>query len=284
MKPNKVIALLTDFGDKDWFVGAMKGVIKNIAPNSEIIDITHQTASYSVAQAAFILKNCYSYFPQGTVFCIVVDPGVGGKRKNIIAINEKYIFVGPDNGVFSFAAKESEKWDCYEIDTDKINKIKGSNKKISSTFHGRDIFAPTAAKISTLKNASEIIKYVKKISSFTMLEQVSTKLIKAKFKNKNTIYIEGEIIYIDIFGNMITNISKEILEEQLIKKRIKPSIEVHIDNRKIIGISKTYSEIGKGKAVAYFGSSDYLEIGINMGRADKIFKSSIGKKVKVLIF
>ncbi|RLG84461.1 MAG: hypothetical protein DRO18_07060, partial [Thermoprotei archaeon] len=138
-----VIALMTDFGLKDPYVGMMKAVILSINPNAVIVDLTHDVPKYNVILASHILKVSYRYFPKGTVFVVVVDPGVGSRRRPIIISSRNYLFVGPDNGVLIPAAKDDGLLNAYEINI----KIAGL-KEISHTFHGRDIFAPTAAYLS----------------------------------------------------------------------------------------------------------------------------------------
>ena len=138
-----IIALLTDFGTKDYFVGAMKGVILNINENAKIIDITHEIEPQNIRSASFTLRACYKNFPPKTIFVAVVDPGVGSERRAILVETEDYFFIAPDNGLLSFIFNESDDFLVYEITNEKF-----FNQPVSQTFHGRDIFAPCAAHLS----------------------------------------------------------------------------------------------------------------------------------------
>lgn len=253
-----VIALLTDFGDKDWFVGVMKAVILRINPNVDIVDITHEISPQDVRQAGFVLWNAYKYFPDKTIFVCVVDPGVGSERKIIAVETKKYIFIAPDNGLLDFVLSE--------VDILKAVYVENKNyflESVSSTFHGRDIFAPISAYISSGVDLSELGR------------EVSLKVSKEIFvKVSNVGDYEGEIIYIDRFGNLITNlmVSKEF------------DAEVRLKNLVIEKISKTYSDVEVGQVVALIDSSGLVEIGIRNGDASKIlgvsYREKVGLKVK----
>jgi len=186
-----IIALLTDFGLNDNFVGVMKGVIYHINPEVKIVDLSHQIESHNIHEAAFLLKSSYPYFPEGTVFLIVVDPGVGSERKSVIVETEKYLFVAPDNGVLSF---------LMERDMKRIIQITNEEyflKPVSRTFHGRDIFAPVAAYLSKGEKVEKFGSQTRKIEKLTFPEP--------QVKNNRLV---GEVIYVDRFGNPITNINQ----------------------------------------------------------------------------
>ncbi|RUM31005.1 MAG: hypothetical protein DSY32_01635 [Aquifex sp.] len=185
-----VIVLLTDFGTKDGFVGVMKGVILSINPSVQIVDLSHEVDSFNVLEGALLLKAHYSYFPKGSVFVGVVDPGVGSERKGIILETENYYFVGPDNGLFDLVVKEENKFKVYEIKNGKFTLPKRNN-----TFHGRDVFAPVAAHLSRGVKPEEIgspTEYKRKLN-----------LPEVKREKE---FLEGEIIYFDKFGNAVTNV------------------------------------------------------------------------------
>ncbi len=248
-----IIALLTDFGDKDWFVGVMKAVILGINPNVKIIDITHEISPQDVHQAGFVLWNAYKYFPDKTIFVCVVDPGVGSERKIIAVETKKYIFIAPDNGLLDFVLSE----------VDVLRAVHVENKdyfleSVSSTFHGRDIFAPVSAYISRGVDLSELGKEVKLGTLKEMFVKVS-----------NVGDYEGEVIYIDRFGNLITNlmVSKEF------------DGEVRLKDLVIGKISRTYSDVEIGQAVALIDSSGLIEIGIREDNASKILGVGRGEKV-----
>jgi hypothetical protein len=247
------IALLTDFGNKDWFVGVMKAVILRINPNVNIIDITHEISPQDIQQAGFVLWNAYKFFPDKTIFVCVVDPGVGSERKIIAVETKKYIFIAPDNGLLDFVLSE--------VDVLRAVYVENKNyflESVSSTFHGRDIFAPVSAYISRGVDLSELGSEVKLKTPKEMFVKVS----------KVGDY-EGEVVYIDRFGNLITNLmaSKEF------------DGEVRLKNLIIGNISKTYSEVEVDQAVALIDSSGLIEIGVREDNASKILGVQRGEKV-----
>ncbi len=253
----KIITLTTDFGDKDYSVGVVKGVILSINPEVKIVDITHQLQPFNLVSAAFTLKNFYNYFPAGTIHLAVVDPGVGGKRKPILIQTDKYFFIGPDNGIFSWM-EESIKRKIHLTNT------KFFLNPVSSTFHARDIFAPAAAYLSLGVKIDEFGKSINKIAKL--------KIPSVQFKKNKLI---GEIIQVDNFGNLITNIQPEN-----VKKRFGT---VKIKGKKILSISQTFSNAPEGKILAYWGSAGFLEIGVNQGGAVGKLKAKIGERVEIEI-
>lgn len=256
---SSIITLLTDFGTKDHYVASMKGVILRINPKCNIIDITHQISPQDIEGGALLLAHTFSYFPKGTIHLAIVDPGVGGERKPILLKTENYFFVGPDNGLFTWVS-EKEKVDCV---------IGLTNQKyflphITSTFHGRDIFAPVAAHLS-LGIRPEA--FGKKIHKWVKLD-----LKKPEQKGER---LFGKILLIDHFGNLISNIDR-IQFLQFI--RGKPFI-IKIGGESISKISKSYGESKKGKALALFGSLGFLEIAIGEGNAQKSLKVARGDPI-----
>ena len=257
----KIIALITDFGTKAGYVGAVKGVILKINPEVNIVDITHEVNPFDVCEGAWVLNSCYQFFPLGTVFLVIVDPGVGGPRKPLLIKSENCYFVGPDNGVFSFIYEKEKILEIVHITDEKY-----SIGKPSATFHGRDIFAPVAAYVSLGvkidefgKRASECFKF--KIPS----PQIS--------KNE----IIGEVLHIDGFGNLITNIDQNLVD----KMERMNSLEIIFKRKKIEKISKSYFEGRKKEMLALVGSTGFLEISANQGNAQKILGAKRGDKVRV---
>jgi S-adenosyl-L-methionine hydrolase (adenosine-forming) len=258
----KIITLITDFGTKAGYVGAFKGVILKINPEVSIVDITHEVNPFDVWEGAWVLNSCYEFFPLGTIFLIIVDPGVGGPRKPLLIKSENCYFVGPDNGVFSFIyEKESARGGLEIVHITDERYFIG---KPSSTFHGRDIFAPVAAYVSLGvkidefgKRASECFKF--KIPS----PQIS--------KNE----IIGEVLYIDGFGNLITNIDQNLVD----KIERMNSLEIIFKRKKIEKISKSYFEGRKREILALVGSTGFLEISANQGNAQRILRAKKGDKV-----
>ncbi|MCM8831610.1 MAG: SAM-dependent chlorinase/fluorinase [Candidatus Omnitrophica bacterium] len=235
-----IIALLTDFGLIDTYVGIVKAVILNINPKAEIVDITHQVLRGNINQGAFLLLKSFKFFPKCTIFLGIVDPGVGSSRYPIAIKTKNYYFVGPDNGILSLAAKE-----------DGIEKIvvlenkKYFLKNISSTFHGRDIFAPSCAYISKGQPIENFGREIKKI------KEVKIPLPKI---TKNTLY--AQILYGDIFGNLITNLEKEVL----LKFSKNKNFIATLGGKKITKIYNFYKEAKDEELFFIEGSFGLLEI------------------------
>lgn len=259
MKRN-IITLITDFGTEAGYLGAVKGVILKINPEVQIADISHQVKPFDVWEGAFMLKNSYRFFPKGTIHMVVVDPGVGSSRKALLIICENYCFIGPDNGVFSFVYDEERILKMININNTKYSIGK------SSTFHARDIFAPVAAFLSLGIKPDEFGTKAKECMKF----KIPSPIVKNNL-------IQGEILWSDRFGNLITNLDHEVIKKIKSKKDFR-----FIIGKKIIKkISNSYSE-GKGKDIlALEGSSGYLEIAANQGSAEKILKKKTGDKFEV---
>ncbi len=232
----------------DHYVGSMKGVILGINNEAILTDITHDLAKYDIFKAAFTVQNFYKFFPNNSIHVVVVDPGVGSSRKPILIQSEYGIFIGPDNGVFSFVLEASENANVYEI----INS-EYMLDNISNTFHGRDIFAPVAAHISL---GVDIASIGEKVNTPVLLE-----IDKAIVKGNE---IVGDIIYTDSFGNLITNITADMLQNLK---------EIRIDNFVIDTVASSYQDIEKGKLIAIIGSSGFLELSVNQGSASNFIKS-----------
>jgi len=243
----RIITLTTDFGMNDHYVGSMKGVVLAINSEAVITDITHELPKYDTFKAAYTLRNFYKYFPKETIHIVVVDPGVGSKRKPIIVQSEDGIFVGPDNGVFSFVLEESKRVEVFEIKNREY-----MLNDVSSTFHGRDIFAPTAAHLSLGVDIKELGEKIE-----------SPKLLNIKKPQVRGDEIRGEIIYTDSFGNLITNIAGDMIDSPR---------EIHVDDFVIDIVANSYQDVEKGKLLAIIGSSGFLEISVNQGSAADLIK------------
>ena len=254
----RIITLTTDFGTHDWFVGTMKGVIAGIASKAPVIDLTHEVPAGDIRAGAFALAASYRYFPKRTVHIAVVDPGVGSARKPIAVQTAHYFFVGPDNGVSSLALR-----------TEKIKTIRALENKdyflqpVSQTFHGRDIFAPVAAHLS---RGLAIQTVGKAQTDFARLDWPEPRLRRAR--------IEGEVIYIDRFGNGITNLNREILSSCAAT-----SCEVHGRRRWTCPLRRFYQAVPVKMPVAVLGSSGFLEIAVNSGSAEKLLGLRLGTRV-----
>jgi len=241
----RIITFLSDFGEDDWFVAAVKGAILKINPNVHIIDITHRIKPHDTSSAAFILKSVFRNFPAGTVHLVVVDPGVGSKRKPIIVDAEPYYFIGPDNGVFSYIYNKHAK--VYSI------KAKG---EVSATFHARDVFGPAAAQIALGNAPSSFGPEKRDYISFEF---------PGLTKNDKRLY--GEIVYIDHFGNLITNIPNNIDISSL-----------NISGKEV-ALKNFYGEGDKGQIICVKGSSGHYELSCNKGNAKELLGVNTGEKI-----
>lgn len=247
MGMNRIITITTDFGNRDHYVGSMKGVIYTINPDVTIMDITHEIPAHDIFSGAFTLRSFVPYFPKDSIHLVVVDPGVGGIRKPIVLEADKKFFVGPDNGVFTFVILESESFRAYEISNPKYI-LSG----VSFTFHGRDIFAPAAAHLSL---GVPIEDLGKRLPSPFMLETQEPAIGEDE--------IIGEVIYEDTFGNLITNIPASMVDSKC---------RLNVCDILINGVCKSYSEAPEGELLAVIGSSGFLELSVNRGRASDLIK------------
>ncbi len=260
MKENYLIAVLTDFGMKDGFVGTMKGVIYGINPLARIVDISHEISPQNLLEASFILKSSVDYFPVNTVFLVVVDPGVGSSRRNIILKTPSFLYVSPDNGVLSRIYREEK-----EIDIIEITNSAYFLRELSNTFYGRDLFAPVSAHLSL-----GVDPYLmgNKIHDPVIIPEI----LPVCHKNKAC----GDVIYIDRFGNLITSFSKEFFQINDISYE---DIRIQIKDKKISNLSRSYSDNPAGSLLAIIGSSNYLEIAVNQGNAGEMLQWKQGDKV-----
>lgn len=260
---NRIITLLTDFGLQDTYAAVMKGVILKINPNAKIIDLTHLIPPQDIQGASYALYSSYRFFPEGTIHIAVVDPGVGTSRRLICAEIARQYFLAPDNGLLTFILKDERPARISELD---VKRLSLSNR--SRTFHGRDILAPAAAYLSIGKPAKLFaIDIEATLSTFNMSPIVS----------KNGL-LKGEIIYIDGFGNLITNIDHKIFSK--VRERKEPII--CIKGHSIQGLSKFYSEKRKGEPLALWNSSSLLEISVNQASAKEALKAKRGDRVVVM--
>ena len=266
-----IITLTTDFGLTDAYVAAMKGVILSINPEAKIIDICHNISPQNILQAAFVLNTAFPFFPERTIHVVVVDPGVGTGRRALILRTPQFDFVAPDNGVLSYVIGPFLKERLRpaqrrvtlppELEAVSITKSRFWRSPVSPTFHGRDIFAPVAARLSlgTLpEEFGEVIRSVAVLPEHRPYQESAGTLV-------------GRIVHIDHFGNLITNFKCEDLTE-------KP-FAVEVSSRFISGLSRTYGE-DEG-LLALIGSSGYLEIALKGGSALDFLNAVVGGEVKV---
>ncbi len=263
MKPSGIITLTTDFGESDPYVAMMKGVILSINPDAKIVDVTHQITAGSIQEGGLIIKESYTYFHSGTVHVGVVDPGVGGKRKPITVLVDNYFFVGPDNGLFSSITETQRHTDVIYL-----KETKYWMPSISPTFHGRDIFASVAAHLSL------------GVDPFLMGEKIDNlTALTYPLPRENNSALVGEIIRVDHFGNLITNITREHLSPFLASK----GLIITVGSLTLKKIRTTYNDVTEGQPLALIGSSSLLEIAVNMGKATDYLghDNVIGTKVIV---
>ena len=270
MKDKKIIALITDFGDRGHFVGAMKGVILSIDPQIQIFDISNNIEPQNILEAAFTLADTIKYWPKETVFVVVVDPGVGLNRKSLVVrIRSGHVILCPDNGILTEIIKNPGLTDIRVI-SEAMNRLPGSEN--FHTFHGRDIFAYDGARIASgLINIENI--------GFKLEEQLVTLPIReANIKFKT---IEGTIVKIEHpFGNLCTNIPGSLLEEL----EILPGEKLHFEifetegliYKGIIPFVRTFGEVDQESPLAYIDSSNRLGLAINMGNYSAEYKVKAG--------
>jgi S-adenosyl-L-methionine hydrolase (adenosine-forming) len=254
-----VITLTTDFGTSDYFVGSMKGVILSANPDARIVDISHDIPPQDIEAAAFTLLAAYKSFPKGTVHVAVVDPGVGSSRSPILlAANEQY-FVGPDNGLFGYICEREENWQAFQITNESYFR-----QPVSTTFHGRDVFAPVAAALSRGTTPEELGS---PITEFVKLES----LVPIPFVEGE---IKGRIIHIDNFGNCVTNLTEEHLPD---------SAELEVNDKEITTVKKFFAEDTKKKSKVFMilGSAGFLELAAKNTSAAKILKAKRGDTVTI---
>ncbi len=263
-----VITLITDFGLRDPFVGAMKGIILNINPSATIVDISHEIANHDLRQAAFILYGCYKQFPQGTIHMVVVDPGVGTARRPIVAVGDNYRFIAPDNGVLSYIYREESLNEVIAITSERY-----FLPSVSHTFHGRDIFAPVAGWLSTGINP---LKFGQPVQDYVRLSLPD--LVQS---NKST--LKGAIIHIDRFGNLITNIDRATFEKML-KKSSGKKFVLRVGGKQVAKLIETYAQGKKGELFLLFNSFGLLEIASYMQSAASLLKLQRGDEVVVKFF
>ena len=259
----KRITFLTDFGTKDGYVAQMKGVASTIT-NARLIDITHEIAPHNIREGAFILWTTASFFPVGTVHVAVVDPGVGMERKGLIITTKKQILVGPDNGILLPTAHLLGEYVVYEITNPKY-----MIHPLSRTFHGRDIFAPVAAYITNGIPFNEIGTITEHFVDlqFYMGEHRGDRII-------------GKIIYIDRFGNLITNIPSDILPQDVEQKKI-----ALLSNEKrweTLPFVCSYGFVKSGDILLTVGSNSFLEISVNQGNAANMLMIKEEDEVQLL--
>ncbi len=255
-----IITLITDFGLEDAYVGIMKGVILNINPHVQLVDLTHKIRPQSVKEASFLLKSAYGFFPKGTIHVAVVDPGVGSERRPLLVKTPSFFFIAPDNGILELI------YQTEPVQVFHLNNPKYFLPEISVTFHARDVFAPIAGYLSLGKTCEEL-----------GIEVYDYQRLEWPLPKVEGNFLKGEVIYIDHFGNLITNISKHQFQNFIGNK----GFSVKIKNIVLKNIAPHYLAVLPGEILAIWGSSEYLEIAQSMGSAKHKLKANIGEKIEI---
>jgi S-adenosyl-L-methionine hydrolase (adenosine-forming) len=261
-----IVTLTTDFGTNDHFVGVMKGVILDIVPEAEIVDICHSVQAYDVLDGALTISQAYSYFPNRTVHVVVVDPGVGTARRPIIASCDKYHFVAPDNGVLSLIYAKEGRMHVRHITAEHY-----FLQPVSNTFHARDIFSPVAA---YLAKEVDSLKFGEEIEDYVRFSSPKPKAVEAN-------RLRAVVLKVDRFGNLITNITPQdvpVLFGSAAKK-----FKIVIGNKEITEIRNAYAEGGPGEVIAILGSTGFLEIAANRGAAAQLTGAGKGAEVSIIL-
>ena len=259
MAAHTIITLTTDFGLDDICVGVMKGVILSINPACTIVDITHGVEPYDIAAGALALESACQYFPQGAIHVAIVDPGVGCGRRPLVLVTDKGLFVGPDNGIFSFVLSGPGLKAVYEL-TAKDYFL----PKPSATFHGRDIFAPAAAHLSKGVQPEQLGG---KIDDPIILPSAMPEIRGDR--------LEGSIIHIDRFGNLITNVSREMLQGFVRESKMRAEVK----GAAMTKLMPSYAAAQEGELFCIIGSSGRLEISLKNGSAAARLGASRGDSI-----
>lgn len=310
-----IITMTTDFGQYDGYVGTMKGVIHTLLPDATVVDISHDIAPQQIHEGAFILYRAYRYFPASAIHIAVVDPGVGSARRPILLTTRHGTFVGPDNGIFTYVlraeqapvdnpemasgpawaggmwgvapywlgdepAKESRKSGqrLSQKDMPVAYHVVNSNywlPSVSSTFHGRDIFAPVAAHLASGAQPERMGEPV----SLASLVKLSVGAPRVYHSGKSASAV-GQIVHVDRFGNIITNLPERLLAP-ILASGSTPVVE--IGDRNIKGLKHSYADVREGQPVALIGSERLLEIAVRNASAAQRMKVRVGDMVRVTV-
>jgi len=253
-----IITLMSDFGLRDGYVASMKGVILEICPDARLVDISHLIAPQNIRSGAFVLYASYAYFPPGTVHLAVVDPGVGTERGAIAIRTGASFFVGPDNGLFSLVLRKETGWEARKLENPQFRR-----NPLSSTFHGRDLFAPAAAYLACGVPFHTVGRVCDPVFPQWHEPAVAQREVK------------GEVMHIDHFGNAITNVPSDILK----KRGPAEKWRILAGRTEINSIQETYGCSSAGEPLALIGSAGFIEIAVNQGSAASLLELEPGTEV-----
>lgn len=277
---SRTIALLTDFGIRDHYVGVMKGVMRGICPEATFIDITHEVPAQAVRDGALTLRQSYRFFPSGTVFLAVVDPGVGSSRRALLVHAGEYTFVAPDNGVLSYMFAEFESMRAFALENPRLRL-----QQVSSTFHGRDIFAPAAAYAAN--GNLELEEFGPAVDPSTLVRLPAPRL------ELDATTVRGEVTRIDHFGNAITSIGPlswlDDAHLQLASGTGLPQLNasrarITAGRHQIQGVKHAYHEVSAHEILAQIDSAGFLEIAVNQGSAAQELNLHVGDEILITHF
>ncbi len=257
-----IITLTTDYGASDHFTAVMKGVILSINPEVNIVDITHSVLAHDILDGAMAIGQAFRYFPPKTIHVVVVDPGVGTERRPLLVAGDQHYFVGPDNGVLSSVYEQSESLHVWNVISEHYFR-----QPVSKTFHGRDIFAPVAA---WLTKSWQTSSFGEPITDF-----VRFAIPKAKVNGNQ---VQGAVLRVDHFGNLITNVTVEDVPDLLVASG---NLKINVGNGQVSKVVRTFAEGAAGEVVGLIGSSGYLEISVNKGNASRTLGVGRGAEVTV---
>jgi len=259
---NPIITLTTDYGTNDHLVGVLKGVILKINPDAQIVDITHQVTPFDLLDGALSIAAAYSYFPPRSVHVVIVDPGVGTERRPILVSGQNHYFLAPDNGVLS-GIYERE----HPVVVRHITSEHYFLQPVSKTFHGRDVFAPVAAWLSKNWQPASMGEEITDFKRFAM----------PRPKEADGL-LKGVVLKVDAFGNLITNFRVEDLPANAVEKG---EVRLQIGSQPVTKLVPTFAQGPAGEAVAYIGSSGFLEVAMNKGSAARTL--GLGRGTPVLL-
>jgi S-adenosyl-L-methionine hydrolase (adenosine-forming) len=260
-----IVTLTTDFGLNDHFVGTIKGVILNVTPDAEIVDICHAVQAFDVLDGAISIAQAYSYFPTGTTHLVVVDPGVGSARRPILASTEKFHFVAPDNGVLSLIYAREERMRVRNITAEHY-----FVQPVSNTFHARDVFAPVSAWLAKGVDPS---KMGDEITDYVRFNPPKPKPVDQKT-------LRGVVLKVDRFGNLITNFTPQDVPSLF--QSTAPGFKITVGKCEATEIHTNYAEGMPGQVFGILGSMGYLEIAANRGAAAQLAGSGKGSEVTIV--
>lgn len=264
-KQKAVITVTTDFGTRDPYLGMMHGVMLEINPEVQLVGLCHSVPAFSVMEAAFALNFGYRFFPPGSIHLVVVDPGVGTERKPLLVTSPNYHFIAPDNGVLSFIYANEKEHQVREISNPRYFR-----HPVSDTFHGRDIFGPAAAWLSRGVAPQEFGSLLTEYERFEVPQPSFAQGV-----------VSGQIMYIDRFGNLITNIGRRFLEE--CREKAGEEFYLQVGDLRIDKLVRSYRYLeDPGGPFMLFGGTSYLEIAICQRRADEVLGFGVGEKVRLV--